>query len=99
MIRPRQIACVGDQVAISWEDGEESIIAMSALRAASPSAEQAGERDLLGKKMGGSGRTDYRGVTVTGWEWIGNYAVLFTFSDGHRTGIYPFGYLRQLGES
>jgi DUF971 family protein len=35
---------------------------------------------------------------VTGWESVGNYAIRFDFSDGHRTGLYTFDYLRKLGE-
>ena len=29
---------------------------------------------------------------------IGGYAVRFTFADGHADGIYPYGFLRELGE-
>jgi DUF971 family protein len=35
-------------------------------------------------------------VAVTGWERIGNYALRFDFSDGHRTGLYTYEYLLQL---
>ena len=30
---------------------------------------------------------------------VGGYALLFTFSDGHRTGIYPYAYLKDLGRT
>ena len=33
---------------------------------------------------------------MTGWERIGNYAIRFDFSDGHRTGLYAYDYLFQL---
>jgi DUF971 family protein len=36
---------------------------------------------------------------VLGWEQIGNYAICFNFSDGHRTGLYSYDYLRDLGRS
>lgn len=97
MTRPNNIAAVGNEIAIVWDDGTESFIAMDRLRALSPSAENIGERDLLGVQYGGTDRKDFTGVTVTGWHIIGGYAVQFDFSDGHDTGIYSFDYLRGLG--
>ncbi len=35
---------------------------------------------------------------MTGWKPVGGYALLFEFSDGHCTGIYPFDYLRRLAD-
>lgn len=97
MIRPAHIAAIGNEIAVVWDDGSESFIAMDRLRAHSPSAENIGERDLLGVRYGGSGPKDFSGVTVRGWNVVGGYAVQFEFSDGHNTGIYPFDYLRGLG--
>ncbi len=98
MIRPLNIAAIGNEIAIAWEDGKESFLPMEKLRAASPSAENIGERDLLGKQYGGTDQKEYPGVTVTGWKSVGGYALLFEFSDGHCTGIYPFDYLRRLAD-
>ena len=50
----------------------------------------------LGNKYGGIGPKKFSGVTVLGWEQVGNYALRFNFSDGHRTGLYSFDYLRKL---
>jgi DUF971 family protein len=99
MKKPVDIQLIGDEVAIRWEDGVEDFIPMDRLRALSPSAETQGERDLLGNVIGGGepGR-DFIGVTVTGFSPVGGYAVQFHFSDGHRTGLYAFGYLREIGE-
>jgi DUF971 family protein len=97
MTRPTNIASIGNEIAIAWEDGTESFVAMDKLRANSPSAENTGERDLLGVKYGGTDQTDFSGVTVKGWNIMGGYAVQFTFSDGHCTGIYPYDMLRALG--
>lgn len=89
------IQLIGDEVAIRWSDASESYLKMDRLRALSPSAETTGEKDLLGKEISGHQRDrDFSGVTVTGWNRIGNYAVQFRFSDGHQTGIYSFEYLR-----
>ena len=38
-------------------------------------------------------------VEITSFDWVGNYAVNFTFSDGHNTGIYTYKFLHELDES
>lgn len=95
---PQNIQIIGDEVAIAWSDGLESYLKAEQLRAASPSAEMKGERDILGHLHGGSGQKSFPGVQVLGWEKIGNYALRFEFSDGHRTGLYSFDYLRDLAK-
>jgi DUF971 family protein len=98
MITPQRIELIGSEVAIAWSDGSEDYIPAEKLRAWSPSAETTGERDLLGRKYGGTDQKAYPGVTVRGWRVIGGYAVQFDFSDGHNTGLYTFDYLKKLGE-
>jgi DUF971 family protein len=93
---PVNIQLIGTEVAIAWSDGAETFHAFEALRAASPSAETQGERDVLGTQYGGGGPRTFPGVTVLSWERIGNYALRFEFSDGHRTGLYSYAYLRKL---
>lgn len=93
---PVNLQLIGDEVAIAWSDGKESFFTAERLRAASPSAETQGERDVLGNRYGGDGPQKFPGVQVLGWAIVGNYAVRFDFSDGHRTGLYSFDYLRQL---
>lgn len=95
---PEKIQAIGDEIAILWADSRESFYRMELLRAASPSAANMGERDLLGVVHGGSGQTEFPGIRVTRWEFIGGYALRFHFSDGHNTGIFSFQYLRQLDE-
>ena len=97
MVSPQEIQIIGTEVAIRWDDGKESFITFATLRSASPSAEVKGERDIFGTHYGGEAPRDYRGVEVTGWERIGNYAIRFEFSDGHRTGLYHYALLRELG--
>lgn len=38
-------------------------------------------------------------VELTSFDWVGNYAVNFVFSDGHNTGIYTYKYMRELDEA
>ncbi len=96
---PVDVQLIGSEIAIRWSDGRESFITFSVLRAASPSAEVRGERDIFGRQYGGDAAAAPTGVSVTGWEPIGNYALRFDFSDGHRTGLYSYELLRRLGEA
>lgn len=97
VLAPSNIQLIGQEVAIAWNDGEESYFTFAQLRAASPSAENQGERDILGVRHGGvTGPCDYSNVSVQGWEIMGNYAIRFDFSDGHRSGLYAYDYLRAL---
>lgn len=86
-------------MAIRWTDGREDYYPMETLRALSPSAENMGEPDLFGRIHGGDPRTEFPGVRVEGHEQVGQYAVKFIFSDGHRTGLYSFRYLLEIGDT
>lgn len=99
MHSPKTIQAIGTDIAIVWEDSVESYYPMEILRAASPSAENRGEPDVLGNIIGGSDQKEFPGVTVTGWVPVGGYALQFHFSDGHQTGLYSFSYLRGLAEA
>ncbi len=96
MHAPTNIQLVGQELAIVWDDGTESYFSFERLRAASPSAETAGERDIFGRQYGGHGPKKFDGVQVTGWTLVGNYALRLEFSDGHNTGLYAYDYLRKL---
>jgi DUF971 family protein len=63
------------------------------LRVYSPSAEVVGHGP--GQEVLQVGK---RGVTITGLEPVGLYAVKPTFSDGHTSGIFSWGYLRWLAD-
>ena len=96
MHAPTNIQIIGREVAIAWNDGVETYYGFEALRAASPSAANLGERDILGNQYGGNGPKSFPGVEVLGWEIVGNYALRFMFSDGHGTGLYSYDYLRKI---
>lgn len=98
MITPTQIQLIAQEVAIAWSDGGETYFRVEVLRAASPSAENIGEQDIFGKVYGGARGIPNSGVTVRGWEQVGNYALRFTFSDGHGSGLYSYDYLRKLAD-
>jgi DUF971 family protein len=96
MHAPTNIQIIGREVAIAWSDGVETYHEFEKLRAASPSAANLGERDILGNQYGGNGPKSFPGVEVLGWEIVGNYALRFMFSDGHGSGLYSYDYLRKL---
>jgi DUF971 family protein len=96
MHAPTNVQIIGREVAIAWDDGRETYHPFEALRAASPSASNQGEQDIFGTRYGGDGPRHFPGVEVVGWERVGNYALRFDFSDGHRTGLYSYDYLRKL---
>ena len=73
--------------------GPNSPLPAELLRVYSPSAEVrghgAGERILqTGKKY----------VALTNVEPVGRYALRLIFDDGHDSGLYTWGFLRELGE-
>ncbi len=95
---PTSLALIGDFLAIRWQDDREDFLPGEFLRERSPSAENQGERDILGHLHGGDGPREFPGVTVTGFQRVGNYAVTLVFSDGHSSGIFSWPYLRGLGD-
>ncbi len=98
MLGPKTLEIVGNGIAVIWPDGREDFLTGEFLRERSPSAENMGEVDILGQKWGGDGPRVFPGVSVTQWQKVGNYAVSFEFSDGHKTGIFSWAYLRKIAE-
>lgn len=93
---PQNIQLVGTEVAIVWDDATESYFSGPKLRAASPSAETRGEKDIFGNLYGGGPQKDFSAVQVVSFERVGNYALRFDFSDGHRTGIFSYELLAEI---
>ena len=93
---PQNIQLIGNEVAIVWDDGTEAYFSGPELRTASPSAETRGEKDIFGNQYGGGEKKDFSNVQVLAFERVGNYALRFDFSDGHRTGLYGFELLQEL---
>lgn len=88
---------------IEWADETTSYYTIPYLRKMSPSADMRQLREEMGKNplavlpagapgTGGAGGP----LTATKAELVGNYAIRIEFSDGHRTGIYSWAYLREI---
>jgi DUF971 family protein len=75
---------------LQWSTGVQELSA-HLLRTESPSAEVKGHFGQGGKVPVGK-----ENITITGLEPVGSYALKIIFADGHRTGLYTWGYLRGL---
>ena len=96
---PTDLQQIGQELAIKWEDGTESFIALEKLRRACPCAGCKGERDIMGNLYKGPEHPltpaafQLRSLTR-----IGTYALQPIWADGHNTGIYSFEYLKRVAE-
>ena len=80
-------------VRILWSDGHQSLLSFEELRAACPCAEcQALRADTDPLRQAVLVSTGLESAQLTG-----NYAIQFTWDDGHRFGIFTWEYLRSLG--
>jgi len=77
---------------IAFADGKSFRLPCEFLRVYSPSAEVRGHGP--GQEVLQAGKQD---VEITRIEPVGSYAVQFTFSDGHDTGIYSWDLLYDYG--
>ena len=71
MIRPETIQAIGDEIVILWEGGKETFYKMDVLRAESPSAENKGESDLMGNRIGGTDQTSFPGIRLLDGKILG----------------------------
>lgn len=91
---PRSIEKVEDaRLRIVWDDGHKTELEFAHLRRSCPCAmckdEWTGEAIL-------DPETVPDGLGATRADMVGNYALSFTFADGHGAGIYSFEMLRRL---
>jgi len=81
------------QTDVTWSDGHFSSYPSWYLRQQCMCAACVEEFTGVRKVVHGDIPSSLERVSV---EPVGNYALSFTWSDGHRTGIYTFDYLRKL---
>jgi DUF971 family protein len=84
----------GRMLNVAFDDGAQFSLSAELLRTQSPSAEVQGHSAKERKTVGGK-----RNVAIIAVAPVGNYAVRLDFDDMHRTGIYTWRYLRELGET
>ena len=95
-IEPKNLQLIGDELAISWNDGAESFLPAGA-------AAQRLSVCSLWRRTGCARHVMRPHVHYTaqsfelrGWALVGGYAVQPVWGDGHNTGIYSYQYLRRL---
>lgn len=90
------VAPFGNELALSWSDGLEQFLSLEKLRRACPCAVCNGEPDVMGR--GDAPARNYKEVSfeLKSYEFVGGYALLFQWADGHATGIYSYDLLRKL---
>ncbi|MFQ5848358.1 MAG: gamma-butyrobetaine hydroxylase-like domain-containing protein [Candidatus Methylomirabilales bacterium] len=83
---------------VRWRDGHESHYPYDDLRKVCPCADcRTGERPQQGGLQVLTGPVVRHGeVRIVQVSPVGRYALSFTWSDGHSTGIYSFDFLRRL---
>lgn len=87
-------------LSITWADGVVSEFPLDALRRVCPCVYCRGGHEFMGQKMDAQELLRPPKLTrkVTSIKPIGNYALQFTWGDGHNSGLYQFIALRQLWE-
>ena len=92
-----QIAIVGTELAVAFDDGGEVYLPLELLRRACPCAACQGEPDALGRVVRPDVKVGAFGYEIRRMEQVGGYALQIFWGDGHSTGIYSYDYLKKLG--
>jgi DUF971 family protein len=97
-LQPERVEVIGQELAVAWNDGSESFIALETLRRACPCAACGGEPDVLGRVARPVVQYGPQSFELRAFHFVGGYAFQPTWNDGHDSGLYPFRHLRALGE-
>jgi|SRR6516164_9510450 DUF971 family protein len=99
-MRPQDIQTIGEELAIKWDDGSESFIALEKLRRHCPCAGCKGEVDVMGNVYKGPDQPlSPRAFELVRIVSVGGYALQPVWADGHSTGLYTYDYLRRVAEA
>ncbi len=92
-----QIEIVNDFLLLAWEDGEESMIALKALRDNCPCAHCSGETDALGNVyIGPAKKLNENSYRLARIKKVGHYALQPVWMDGHDDGLFTFDLLQKI---
>ena len=99
-MQPLDVQCIGNELAIKWDDGQESFISLERLRRSCPCAGCKGETDILGNVYKNPERPlAANAFELTSINRVGGYALQPAWADGHDSGIYSYEYLRRVAEA
>lgn len=100
MNQPRKLDLNKDRgLTVEWSDGATSYYTIAYLRRMSPSAETRQLREELASNpltVLPSRASSGAPLAALDAELVGNYALRVRFSDGHKTGLYTWDYLRSI---
>ena len=98
-MKPKSIEQISEQViAIKWDNEKESILFAENVRKNCPCAPCKEKKEQKASGPFKILKSNPSTVWFNSWEYVGNYAVRFGFSDNHTTGIYTYEYLKEIGE-
>ena len=83
---------------ILWRDGTRSKYALDELRRVCPCATCRTEREQQRSTLLPILSFNPRGVQVVNASLVGNYAIQIEWSDGHKTGIFDFRFLKSMAQ-
>jgi DUF971 family protein len=91
---------IGGELAVKWDDGGESFVALEKLRRACPCAGCQGEVDILGQLHKGPDKAlPPAAFELRRVETVGGYAIQPVWGDGHSSGLFSFDYLKRVAET
>jgi len=96
-MRVLDIQHIGSELALRWDDGAESFIALEKLRRGCPCAGCSGEVDILGNVYKNPDKPlPPAAFDLKRFVPVGGYAIQLFWADGHNSGLYSFDYLRRV---
>jgi DUF971 family protein len=95
-VKPKAIEVINNILAVVWENGHESYYEPEALRRACPCALCKGETTVVAEFKPPPAPYTAASFQLTGFDYVGSYAIQPRWADGHASGIYSFDYLQKL---
>ncbi|MFD2257085.1 gamma-butyrobetaine hydroxylase-like domain-containing protein [Luteolibacter algae] len=89
---------IGDELALSYEDGSEMYFSLPMLRRACPCAQCQGEPDAMGRVLRPVVEHGPGAFELKRFEKVGGYGLQLFWGDGHGTGIFSMAYLQKLND-
>ncbi len=98
-VQPTEIKRLPNSLAIQWKDGHRSEHAYRLLRQNCPCARCDAERQNADLLRVLPTEEFWEKLHIVDIQRVGRYAIRLLWSDGHRTGIYTFTFLREFNAS
>ncbi len=96
--KPSEIKRMEDYLVVRWTDSHLSRLSYKLLRQKCPCARCQAMREGKNHFHILPSDTFFQNLNLVDIQPVGNYAVRLLWNDGHRTGIYPFAFLRELSD-